>query len=145
MAFFSLMIAYPLGIFLGIISAVRQDRMFDHVSRFFAIAFVSLPIFWFAMCFVAGLISWIILVTNFGGLFGPKQSLAKAFGTVDDETVIISAKVTAIGLFTFWAGYAPAAAKYDDASVVIILLTGFLALAYALKMKEKKSLIFLKK
>ncbi|MBJ08255.1 MAG: hypothetical protein CMB60_04340 [Euryarchaeota archaeon] len=49
MAFFSLMIAYPLGIFLGIISAVRQDRMFDHVSRFFAIAFVSLPIFWFAM------------------------------------------------------------------------------------------------
>ena len=56
---------------------------------------------------------------------------------MDDETVIISAKVTAIGLFTFWAGYAPAAAKYDDASVVIILLTGFLALAYALKMKDK--------
>ena len=45
MAFFSLMIAYPLGIFLGIVSAVRQDRMFDHLSRFFAIAFVSLPIF----------------------------------------------------------------------------------------------------
>ena len=49
MAFFSLLIAYPLGIILGIISAVRQDRMFDHVSRFFAIAFVSVPIFWFAM------------------------------------------------------------------------------------------------
>ncbi len=49
MAFFSLLIAYPLGITLGIISAVRQDRMFDHVSRFFAIAFVSVPIFWFAM------------------------------------------------------------------------------------------------
>ena len=49
MSFLALMIAYPLGIILGIISAVRQDRMFDHVSRFFAIAFVSLPIFWFAM------------------------------------------------------------------------------------------------
>lgn len=49
MSFFALLIAYPLGIVLGIISAVRQDQMFDHVSRFFAIAFVSLPIFWFAM------------------------------------------------------------------------------------------------
>jgi len=49
MTFFALFIAYPLGITLGILSAVRQDRMFDHISRFFAIAFVSLPIFWFAM------------------------------------------------------------------------------------------------
>jgi ABC-type dipeptide/oligopeptide/nickel transport system permease component len=49
MSFLALFIAYPLGIILGIISAVRQDRMFDHGSRFFAIAFVSLPIFWFAM------------------------------------------------------------------------------------------------
>ena len=49
MTFFALLIAYPLGITLGILSAVRQDRMFDHISRFFAIAFVSLPIFWFAM------------------------------------------------------------------------------------------------
>ena len=49
MSFLALFIAYPVGIILGIISAVRQDRMFDHISRFFAIAFVSLPIFWFAM------------------------------------------------------------------------------------------------
>ena len=89
------------------------------------------------MCFVAGLLSWIILVTNFGGLFGPKLSFAKVLRDEDVESVFISAKVTAIVLFTFWSGYAPAAAKYDDASVVIILLTGFLALAYALKMKDK--------
>ena len=49
MTFLALFIAYPLGITLGILSAVRQDRMFDHIARFFAIAFVSLPIFWFAM------------------------------------------------------------------------------------------------
>jgi ABC-type dipeptide/oligopeptide/nickel transport system permease component len=49
MSFFALMIAYPVGITLGILSAVRQDKMFDHVMRFFGIAFVSLPIFWFAM------------------------------------------------------------------------------------------------
>lgn len=49
MSFLALMIAYPVGITLGILSAVRQDQMFDHVMRFFGIAFVSLPIFWFAM------------------------------------------------------------------------------------------------
>jgi len=49
MAFLSLFIGYPVGVSLGILSAVRQDKLFDHLSRFFAIAFVSLPIFWFAM------------------------------------------------------------------------------------------------
>ena len=41
--------AYPIGITLGILSAVWQDQVFDHISRFLAIAFVSLPIFWLAM------------------------------------------------------------------------------------------------
>lgn len=49
MSFFALLIAYPLGIVLGILSAVWQDKIFDHLSRFLAIAFVSLPIFWLAM------------------------------------------------------------------------------------------------
>ena len=49
MALFALMMAYPIGIILGILSAVWQDQVFDHVSRFLAIAFVSLPIFWLAM------------------------------------------------------------------------------------------------
>ena len=49
MTLFALLIAYPVGITLGILSAVRQDQTFDHISRFLAIAFVSLPIFWLAM------------------------------------------------------------------------------------------------
>ena len=120
------------GMLLFIVLAVTQFWKYEDGDDIY-----HSPFFWFAMCFVAGLLSWIILVTNLGGIIGPKQSILKAFREVDDETVIISTKITTIGLFTFWAGYAPAAAKYDDASVVIILLTGFLALAYALKMKEK--------
>jgi len=49
MAFFALFIGYSIGITLGILSAVWQDQVFDHISRFLAIFFVSLPIFWFAM------------------------------------------------------------------------------------------------
>ena len=49
MALFALLMAYPIGITLGILSAVWQDQVFDHISRFLAIAFVSLPIFWLAM------------------------------------------------------------------------------------------------
>ena len=69
MTFFALFIAYPLGITLGILSAVRQDRMFDHISRFFAIAFVSLPIFWFAM--VLQLLFAIGPVSGVGGVCDP--------------------------------------------------------------------------
>ncbi len=49
MSLFALLIGYPIGISLGILSAVWQDSVFDHISRFMAIAFVSLPIFWLAM------------------------------------------------------------------------------------------------
>ena len=49
MAFLALFIGYSIGITLGILSAVWQDQVFDHISRFLAILFVSLPIFWFAM------------------------------------------------------------------------------------------------
>ena len=49
MALFALLMGYPIGITLGILSAVWQDQVFDHISRFLAIAFVSLPIFWLAM------------------------------------------------------------------------------------------------
>ena len=49
MTLFALLIAYPIGITLGILSAVKQDQTFAQISRFLAIAFVSLPIFWLAM------------------------------------------------------------------------------------------------
>ena len=49
MTLFALLIAYPVGITLGILSAVKQDQTFDHISVFLAISFVSLPIFWLAM------------------------------------------------------------------------------------------------
>ncbi len=49
MSFLALIIGYTLGISLGILSAVWQDRVFDNISRLVAIAFVSLPIFWLAM------------------------------------------------------------------------------------------------
>jgi len=51
MSFLALAIAYPLGISLGILSAVWQDKIFDQLSRLMAIAFVSLPIFWLAILF----------------------------------------------------------------------------------------------
>ncbi len=51
MSFLSLAMGFPMGISLGIFSAVWQDKLFDQFVRFVAIAFVSLPIFWLAMMF----------------------------------------------------------------------------------------------
>ena len=67
MSFGAILLGAPLGIFLGILSAVYQDKWIDHITRFVAIALVSLPIFWLALMF-----QW-LLATQFGicdSLFG---------------------------------------------------------------------------
>jgi ABC-type dipeptide/oligopeptide/nickel transport system permease component len=49
LAFVSLLIAVPLGILGGVVSAVHRDKWPDHVTRFLAIAGVSVPVFWLGM------------------------------------------------------------------------------------------------
>ncbi|TLY14243.1 MAG: ABC transporter permease [Thaumarchaeota archaeon] len=42
----SILIQVAVGIPLGIVSAVRKDKGVDHVTRFFALSGVSMPVFW---------------------------------------------------------------------------------------------------
>ena len=46
---FAMLIAIPLGILGGIISAVRRNKLSDHLTRIIAIVGYSLPIFWLAL------------------------------------------------------------------------------------------------
>jgi peptide/nickel transport system permease protein len=80
MSFLALAIAYPLGISLGILSAVWQDQIFDQLSRLMAIAFVSLPIFWLAILFQK------LFATKIGicdDLFGTSGGCFPIFGRHD--------------------------------------------------------------
>jgi peptide/nickel transport system permease protein len=43
---FAMAFALPVGIYLGIVSAVKRNRRVDHVSRFIAIVGVAIPIYW---------------------------------------------------------------------------------------------------
>ena len=45
----ALLISLTIGIPLGILSAVRRNKLIDHVSRIIAISGVALPIFWLGM------------------------------------------------------------------------------------------------
>lgn len=47
----ALVIALPLGIIGGVISAVKRDKPVDHVTRVIAVAGYSMPIFWLALMF----------------------------------------------------------------------------------------------
>ncbi len=46
---FAMIIAVPFGIIGGIISAIRQNKLSDHITRIIAIVGYSLPIFWLAL------------------------------------------------------------------------------------------------
>lgn len=62
LAALAILIAMLLGIPIGIISAIRQDTIFDYVSRSIAIGGLSIPPFWLATMFVvfaAILLRWI--------------------------------------------------------------------------------------
>ena len=45
----AMLLAIPVGILTGIISAVRRNQWIDHVTRLIAITGVSIPIFWLAL------------------------------------------------------------------------------------------------
>jgi peptide/nickel transport system permease protein len=49
LALFSLVLAVPLGLALGILSATRAGGVVDSGTRFFAIIGVSMPVFWSAL------------------------------------------------------------------------------------------------
>lgn len=48
----SLLVVIVVGIPLGVLSAVRRDRLPDHVSRIIAISGVSLPVFWLGLMLI---------------------------------------------------------------------------------------------
>jgi peptide/nickel transport system permease protein len=45
----AMFLAVAIGVPLGVISAIYQNRWPDQVARFFAVSFVSIPVFWFAI------------------------------------------------------------------------------------------------
>ncbi len=47
----AMLICLVVGLPLGVVSAVKKDRFFDHVSRIICIGGVGLPIFWLALLF----------------------------------------------------------------------------------------------
>lgn len=48
----SLLIAIVLGVFTGVISAIRPDTIYDNVSRLISLAGISLPNFWLGLLFI---------------------------------------------------------------------------------------------
>jgi peptide/nickel transport system permease protein len=43
---FAMLFALPVGIYLGIMSAMKRNQWVDHISRFIAIMGVAIPIYW---------------------------------------------------------------------------------------------------
>jgi peptide/nickel transport system permease protein len=60
----SIMICLGIGIPLGIISAVRRNRLTDHLTRIFSVFGVSMPVFWL------GLMLLLLFYRNLGWLPG---------------------------------------------------------------------------
>ena len=51
LTFMALVISTVLGVFLGTVSALRSNKLPDHVSRIFSISTISIPSFWLGLLF----------------------------------------------------------------------------------------------
>ena len=54
----AILLAFSVGVPLGILSAIKQDSAIDYVSRVFALVGVAMPNFWLGVLVVSALASW---------------------------------------------------------------------------------------
>jgi ABC-type dipeptide/oligopeptide/nickel transport system permease component len=52
LALFSTCLALAIGLPLGVISAVRRDSAWDHLSRVFGVVAISMPVFWLGLLLI---------------------------------------------------------------------------------------------
>tara|TARA_Y100000590_G_C15744855_1_gene1021593 strand:+ start:1815 stop:2738 length:924 start_codon:yes stop_codon:yes gene_type:complete len=58
LAFMAFIVSSVLGIVFGVVAAIRQDTMLDHVTRIFAVGGLSLPDFWVGTLIILLPIIW---------------------------------------------------------------------------------------
>lgn len=120
------------GMLAFIVLAVFQYRDFNDGQAIYESVF-----FWLLIILVVGFIILLILK----GVFGCKK--CSKLIVIEDDQKIISIKLTAAVFFAVWLAYRPAAAQYDTAGAVILILTLILAMAYGLIMKKVNALFSL--
>ena len=57
-AFFSVVVAWLVGVPIGLIGALRRNSIIDYASRLFALMFIAVPSFWVSLLIVLMLVSW---------------------------------------------------------------------------------------
>jgi len=85
LVFLAMLIATAVGMPLGIIAAVRSDRLADHVSRVISLIGVSLPAFWLAILmqlFFGLRLDWFPISGRLNALTRPPDSITGLY-TVD--------------------------------------------------------------
>jgi peptide/nickel transport system permease protein len=117
---FAMLIAIVVGVPVGVISAVKQYSMLDKITSIFALAGISMPIFWLAMVLV------VIFAVNLGLLPFPGRLSSGVSITSITGLVLVDSLLT--GNFAgFWDGLEhlilPAAALGTIPMAIIMRMT----------------------
>lgn len=79
----ALLISLLIGLPLGILSAVRRDRLLDHLARLLSLVGISVPVFWL------GLLGSIVLWYHLGILPGPTGQLDRTINAPPTVTGVV--------------------------------------------------------
>jgi len=70
----AMIIAIPIGIYLGVVSAVKRNKLPDHLSRVFALSGVSMPIFWLGLLLILLFYSYLGILPASGRGIAPSHT-----------------------------------------------------------------------
>lgn len=119
--FFSLIIAIP----IGVMSAIRQDRMVDYAGRSLAIGLLAIPGFWLAT----------ILITLAGRYFTwgvPPKSYIEF-----TENPIANLRMMAVPAFILGAGLSGGVMRFTRSSMLEVLRQDYIRTAWSKGLRER--------
>jgi len=146
LAFVALLLSSLIGIPLGVISAVQQDKALDHATRILALIGVSAPSFWLGLLVQLVLyrkLGWLPYGARIDSAIGPPRTITTLYLldsllTANIPAFISSLKHIAMPAFVLAYGGLASVARLQRASMLEVIRKDYIRVARAKGLSERR-------
>jgi len=146
LAFVALLLSSLIGIPLGVVSAVRQDKAVDHITRILALIGVSAPSFWLGLLvqlLFYRKLGWLPYGARIDSVIGPPKTITTSYLldsllTANIPAFISSLKHIAMPAFVLAYGGLASVTRLQRASMLEVIRKDYITVARAKGLSERR-------
>jgi len=146
LAFVALLLSSLIGIPLGVVSAVRQDKAVDHITRILALIGVSAPSFWLGLLvqlLFYRKLGWLPYGARIDSVIGPPRTITTSYLldsllTANIPALISSLKHIAMPAFVLAYGGLASVTRLQRASMLEVIRKDYITVARAKGLSERR-------